>query len=218
MDDIFTNLLQQRLATKLGVPVELTITDNIRSMISVRKKGDAFRFRMHHMFLDANDALIDDMVSFARQGSSTLIQPFIDSHTDLINTGERKDRKIRVQLQGDVYDLRALFKELNQTYFENRCDCTLTWGKKSSRKNRRSILFGSYNPDRNLIRINPKLDSRKVPLYFVRYVLYHEMLHQEMGIKSDFRHTKEFRTAEKQFAEYDRAIAWQRRNIRLFIK
>ena len=60
-----------------------------------------------------------------------------------------------------------------------------------------------------MIRINPALDQPFVPSWFVRYVLYHEMLHVKhpirrarCGLQS---HSAEFWREEQQFRDYARA-------------
>src|SRR6185436_13142437 len=42
---------------------------------------------------------------------------------------------------------------------------------------REQFVFGTIQEEDRLIRINRALDQPFVPLWFLRYVLYHEMLH-----------------------------------------
>ncbi len=83
------------------------------------------------------------------------------------------------------------------------------------------MTFGSYDKHRNQIRINPLLDDAAVPLYFVEFIVYHEMLHAVCPAKIDSRgairsHTREFRMQEKQFAEYDDAKEWEKTSLKFF--
>lgn len=78
------------------------------------------------------------------------------------------------------------------------------------KKQRRSIVFGTYNALKNEIKIHPiLLDS--VPEIALEFVVYHELLHfMERNIllarKKKMRvHTKEFRQQEKKFIHYDKA-------------
>ena len=65
-----------------------------------------------------------------------------------------------------------------------------------------------------MIRINPVLDRKTVPRYFVAFIVYHEMLHASLGalLKGTRRnvHSREFRKREKLFKDYENAMAWER--------
>ena len=75
--------------------------------------------------------------------------------------------------------------------------------------------LGHYDPVHHTITISPVLDSAEVPDYAVRYIVYHEMLHADLGIgKGEGRrivHGPEFRIREKLFRHYERAIAWEKK-------
>jgi predicted metal-dependent hydrolase len=57
------------------------------------------------------------------------------------------------------------------------------------------------------------MDSKRVPGYFIEYVVYHEMLHAAIGIQErEGRrsiHSAEFKKREKLFKYYERAMAWE---------
>ena len=82
-----------------------------------------------------------------------------------------------------------------------------------TQRRRRSIRFGSYTPVDELIRIHPYLDQAFVPEFFVRYIVFHEMLHAHMGIEETPNgrrriHPPAFRRREEEYGDYDRAVAW----------
>jgi hypothetical protein len=66
-----------------------------------------------------------------------------------------------------------------------------------------------------MIRINPILDSRSVPRYFLEFIVYHEMLHADIGIKKGvvrrIIHSSEFKKREKLFKHYEKAINWEKK-------
>jgi hypothetical protein len=76
------------------------------------------------------------------------------------------------------------------------------------------VLFRSHT---NTIRINPVLDRKAVPLCVLEFILYHEMLHADLGVtrKNGRRsvHSREFRGRERLFSQYDTATAWEKRNL-----
>jgi predicted metal-dependent hydrolase len=91
---------------------------------------------------------------------------------------------------------------------------SITWSAAAPRRYARKRTLGSYSVRANTIRISRLLDRRDVPLYFIAYVVYHEMLHADLGIsETEGRraiHTREFRRREKLFRDYARASAWER--------
>ena len=77
--------------------------------------------------------------------------------------------------------------------------------------------MGSFSVEDRIIRIHPTLDQPGVPPYFVAWIVFHEMLHGKhevtrVGGRRCF-HTREFMAEEKTFAHYERAYAWEKRNI-----
>jgi hypothetical protein len=64
------------------------------------------------------------------------------------------------------------------------------------------------------VRIHPVLDQPAVPVWFVRYVLFHELLHAVLPPRRGrgsrwIHHGAEFRRRERDYADYARAIAWE---------
>lgn len=62
--------------------------------------------------------------------------------------------------------------------------------------------FGVYYHDENVIQINRLLNSQSVPKEAVKFVIYHECLHQ--GIAG---HPKEFRALERKYPKFQK---WER--------
>ncbi|MFC1478977.1 SprT-like domain-containing protein [Planctomycetota bacterium] len=215
--EIFEAILQGKLKHKIGKPVDLTITDNVSSMIYIRKNDKGFTIRLHHMFIDADNRLLDDIACYANTGKSKLIQKFIDEHSFLIRNPAEK-REPRISTIGEHHNLLSLFNTLNERYFRSKASCAITWGRRRRHKGRRSIQLGSYNSNLDLIRINPRLDSPRVPLYFIEYIVFHEMLHSILNPASKASHTKEFRDKEKAFKQYHQAATWQKKHINMFIR
>lgn len=66
-----------------------------------------------------------------------------------------------------------------------------------------------------MVKVNRVLDREDVPLSFVRYIVFHEMLHHLYPPKRGKRgrrdiHHSEFRTHERRFQEFDQAKAFLR--------
>jgi hypothetical protein len=206
--------LRHRLCKAAGREISLTLTDNSTSMISVRQKENGVSVRLHRMFLQADDALIREIASFVRRrrGRTPLIRDFIRRQSDLVK--KREPRRFRVNPTGTHHDLSELAQSVNDEYFGGKITAPVTWGTRRRGHAVRRRTLGSYSVHADMIRVNPLLDRKTVPCYFVRFIIYHEMLHADMGCdeKNGRRsmHSAEFRRRERMFKEYDRALAWEK--------
>ncbi len=205
--------LRSYLEEATGKPVLLTITDNSTSILSARNRQGALIIRLHRIFLSADIDVMDEMARYLRgkKKQTPLIRKFIKHNSHHIR--KSSPRKVRVRHQGRHYNLIDAFNSVNKEYFDNRVSAAITWGSKGPRRAAARRTLGSYSSDAHIIRINPLLDSRKVPRYFLDLIVYHEMLHADMGIETNGTrrtiHSKEFKRREKMFKHYDRAIAWE---------
>lgn len=116
-----------------------------------------------------------------------------------------RGRKQLTSAQGDVYDLDALFEQLNFHYFFGLMPKpAIGWSLRVSRG-----ILGHYDPSHHTIVLSKRLDSLDVPRFVVEYVLYHEMLHIKHPTehRSGRRcvHTAEFKASEKQFDRFKEA-------------
>jgi predicted metal-dependent hydrolase len=122
-----------------------------------------------------------------------------------------------VRTLGRYHNLREIFDDLNAEYFQNLITASISWGKKNARRAVRKRTLGSYNGHTNAILINPVLDRKIVPDYFIRFLVYHEMLHSALKEeKKNGRrriHTAEFRGREKFFRYYEEAISWEKKHF-----
>ena len=212
----------------------LELTDNRRTILSVRAGrlgGRApLELRIHHSFTEAPEEVLQAVATFveSRRGSDqarealTLIREHFTVHRQTARI-----RKLVLEPVGVALDLREVFADLNQRYFEDRLAVGITWGKSSvsSRCGRRrsaSLQLGSYSYEDRLIRIHRVLDHPEVPRYVVEAVVFHEMLHADMppeirGGKRLF-HTPEFRRRERQYRNLTRAERWIGENMPALLK
>jgi hypothetical protein len=133
-------------------------------------------------------------------------------------------RQLNLQHEGKHFDLRQIFDALNERYFRGRLrGYKVVWGRRRKHRSREYFIFGTIQEEDRVIRINPLLDQLFVPLWFLRYVLYHEMLHSvvpdETGPGGRRRvHTEEFNRRERQFRGYRRARRWEEENLARFLR
>lgn len=205
-----SGVLKSFIEKAAGVSIELTLTDNATSMLSLRHgpKGDVY-VRIHHMFLDAGAAVIEEIANFVknRRNKTPLIRDFIrKNHSAIIKPPKR--RAIAAP-QGKYHNLKQIYDAINEEYFNGHLALDITWGRRQTKAVYRKRRLGSYDAAVSLIRIHPALDKPNVPRYFVEYVVYHEMLHAALGttMKNGRRsiHGREFKLRERLFRDFDRA-------------
>jgi hypothetical protein len=224
--------LERRLRAASTGPVILSITDNRHSMITHRVQRGILHARVHHMFLDAPASIIDCLVRYVTKGdreASATLGDFIDDNGFRL---ARRRRNIRLVAKGRHHDLLRLFQDINDRYFDGGVNAVITWGQRAGvsppsegrkrearghRPPRKTIKLGSYSAVDRLVRVHPLLDHKWVPRYFVAYIVYHEMLHHVIpasrGLGRVNFHPPEFRSREKEFRHFERAMAWEKRHI-----
>lgn len=210
------NSLRSYIESCLGRPVSLNLTENSASMLSAKIKDGVICVRLHRMFLNADNKVIDEIVSMLRngRGGMSLFRRFV--HDNRHALCKKPPPKIAIKTSGRHHDLSELFREINAEYFDGGIDAMITWGAKCSRYAVRRRTLGSYSGSANIIRINPVLDKKTVPQYFVAFVVYHEMLHAAIGSEKRggrrIVHSREFKQRERLFRDYDIAIEWEKRS------
>lgn len=126
--------------------------------------------------------------------------------------------------QGKVFNLRAIFRNLNAEYFGNRFPrYRMIWARKLKGRPKSQIVFGSIQEEDRIIRIHPLLDRRFVPTWFLEYVVYHEMCHAVVRDEYDSAgrrivHHERFFARERRFHWFRRAKAWEQENLARFLQ
>ena len=207
--------------------VSVTLTDNRYTMISVRRvpRGTArerhYDVRLHHMFAEADPSVTRALARYIADNdrdASRALGDFIDSNQERVRGRARRAPTQLIVTTGDHHDLRAIFDDINQRYFDGKIEAVITWGPRIGRPRRRnSIKMGSYSVEDRLIRIHRSLDRGFVPQFFVEWIVFHEMLHQvhDITVKNGRRefHSKAFLSDERTFERYHEARAWERRHL-----
>jgi hypothetical protein len=133
-------------------------------------------------------------------------------------------RLLPFQHEGRYFDLRAIFVELNERHFAGRLrGYKVMWGRRRRQRPKEYFVFGTIQEEDRVIRINPSLDQPFVPRWFLKYILYHEMLHsvvpdEPTGRNRRHVHTAEFNRRERQFPGYWRARRWEEENLARFLR
>jgi len=206
--------LKNYLEERLKRPVTLILTENSTAMLSARTLHDVLCIRLHRMFLGADDRVLDEIVSYLgnRRGRLACFRRFVRNNREQMS--RKSPKRILLRARGKFHDLSELFRVIDEASFSGLVESAITWGSSSPRHPVRESSLGSYSDRTNIIRINPVLDRKTVPRYFVAFIVYHEMLHSAMGtpVTGARRsiHSREFRKRERLYKNYDRAMAWER--------
>jgi hypothetical protein len=223
-DDLAAQERALSVGLKLYLPpgkgLDLRLTNNHYSMISVRRRPDGYRLRIHRMFIGAPPRLVRALARYVVHNdrrASRLLGDYIDRNQHVIKREDRKPRQLTLRTAGRVHDLQAIFIRLNAEHFAGKLDARITWGPLAAKRARRSIKMGSYAVEDRIIRIHPVLDQADVPEFFVSWIVFHEMLHgcHDIVRKGHRRifHSKAFLEEERRYPDYERASAWEQANL-----
>ena len=133
-------------------------------------------------------------------------------------------RQLNLRHEGRYFDLQKIFDRLNRRHFRGRLrDYDVRWGRRRRHRPKDHFIFGTIQEEDRVIRINPLLDQPFVPLSFLKYVLYHEMLHsvvpdEKLGNGRRRVHTEQFNRREQRFPGYRQARRWEEENLARFLR
>lgn len=182
--------------------------------------------RLHVMFAAAPVAIGESVAKWIRSGrrarrACALLDEWIEAR--LAEVAPPAPRRATVMTQGEVHDLTLLAEPLFAEEFAGEFQSKpglpiLTWGRRGRSRTRHSIRLGSFVSESNLVRIHPALDQAAVPGWFVRAVIFHELLHAarppHLGTGSRWiHHDAEFRTREATYRDHARALRWEEKNL-----
>lgn len=212
--------LAQRLAGHVGAELKvlLTVHDNKSTMISFRRTPPVLKIRLHHLFLEAPENVVEAIAEYAARGrraAGRVLDEFIASHQTRIRATASTPTSLVAR--GECFDLQVVFEEINAQFFASTISARIGWGRNTSKRRRKSIRLGVYDHKAREIRIHPALDKPDVPRFFVAFIVFHEMLHQLFPSARDtgrhIHHPRAFREREKQFPHYTAAMTWERDHL-----
>lgn len=192
--------------------VEVVFTNNKVSMISLRLSPDRrlVKVRMHEEFLKAPYEVFDALRKYIATGRKACWLEVSHYASTIPAISRRQTPRRRLITKGRIYDLKEVLYEVKNECFSGEISCGITWGRArvSVRRRRRSVSlrFGSWDSVLRVIRINPVLDDTRVPREFLKYIVFHELLHAVVPARvrnnRRYDHTPEFRKMERRFPDY----------------
>ena len=173
---------------------------------------------VHEGFVGAPDAVIKALVCAALLGDvgadhRNVMRRYAesDAFAEVVEALELATVEALDQPEGRHYDLDEVFARVNAEYFDGALPRPrLTWNRTLTHRK-----LGHYHFPTDTVLISITLDSPDVPAYVVEFVMYHELLHKQMGFNvvngRRYTHTSAFREAERRFARYEEAKAFEQR-------
>jgi hypothetical protein len=154
------------------------------------------------------EALIEAAICQQGQHALGLVRQYADSaeysrSLEMLVNGRLQQHD---EIRGKVHDLEASFTRVNLEYFNGRMERPrLSWNRTLTYRK-----LGHYQPNIDTVQISITLDQTDVPEFILDYVMYHELLHNLLGIhyKNGRRsaHTSRFRAEERKFQHYAEAL------------
>jgi len=216
LQSISRSALQASFPVFRDTEIDATFYPYIGLTHTIRRKGDGWVVRISDHCRHAPREVLEAIVmilgaKIARRRPSPrylkIYESFRKDPAVVESVRRRRLRKGRKQIAntaGKHHSPVEIYREVNSRFFNNQIEISrIGWGLRRSWGR-----LGHYDPVHHTITLSPVLDSPAVPAYVVRFIVYHEMLHEVFDKPSTgFRrhHPPEFRRAEEAYPDYRRA-------------
>ena len=203
-------------ASRRKLPIRLVFF-HLPALYRARLQKGTLHLVANEGYIAASQSVLEDLVCAALYGKNSLhlsrVRQFAASEafSEVLlslelggeNSAGGEDRE--PVSQGQFYDLVDVFERVNAEYFEGRLDRPrLTWNKTITHRK-----LGHYQPAGDTVMISITLDGPQIPAYLLDFVMYHELLHKDLGFRESngrrYAHTRNFREKERRFRFYSEA-------------
>lgn len=217
-DTMLNHRFVEEIEQAINKKVKVRINDNHSTMLSVKWDPECTKVSIHRMFLEAPKNIMEALTCYIKSENQSLcpsVQAYIEEKLRTPSYSYRlPDEKLL--FKGKYYNLKMLYDIVNKEYFNSELNLSITWFGRQQRK-RRQITFGLFQESQKLIKIHKMMDNPFFPEYFVKFVIYHEMLHHVCPSYYDIRgkhhiHSKEFKEKEKQYKDYKLSKLWLKKH------
>ncbi len=206
--------MKHRLEQLANKPLEIIWHENKTTYLSVKKERGRISLRLHRLFYEAPTPVLEAILRYAfgrEKEAKAVIRQMAHLYFSKVHLEPKE-----LSSKGLIYDLQEIFERMQKILpVEN---VSIGWSDRRAKGRFRSITFGTYNHHTRQIRIHSILDAKEVPLYFLEYIVYHEMLHAVCPAQMCMSgrcsiHTKEFREKERQFPLFNEAKEWEKKSL-----
>ncbi len=200
--------LSDNLREKTKKTVKIKINDNKSHYFVLKDHQNLISISLHRHFLEAPLSVLDSLVTYIiskKKEDFLPIKQFIYSIQKILDFSDLVDQE-DMTYKGEYFDLLEEYNFVNEHYFNGSLELKITWFKPVY-KTFRHITFGSYDRQYKLIRVNKLLDHKNVIDQYIKYLIFHEMLHEvypsEMLKSGRYQmHGKAFKEHEKKFPNF----------------
>lgn len=181
---------------------------HLSAIYKVLAKGKNLTITAHEAFVEAPPEVISALVAAALDRKNKRELKIV---RDYAAGDDFIEASLALELMGvdghTTSDPRLVksFQRMNRTYFNGKLNQPrLVWNQTITHQK-----FGHYQPATDTIMISISLDHPDVPEYVLDFVMYHELLHKQLGIQSingrHYAHTPQFRALERSHSKYQQA-------------
>ncbi len=217
MEKISSREVKEIFHQKLKKEVHLVWNNNKYQWIKILAvESQKMKISLHHIFRYSGKMLIKKIAQKISQHKGCE-----ETTITLKQSRPRSTPSQKYTTTGIHYDLLQIYQNINQRYFDNRVDLTITWFGNAQRKAKWHRTLGYYDGERKVIKVHRLLDDPFFPPFYLDFIVYHEMLHHvypPFYSKSGryLTHHKRFKEQEKNFQEYAVALNWEKKNMNAF--
>lgn len=216
-EELLTAALEAALASRGLRLTALEFNQNRVRLASWKRRGDDVSIRLSSRASVLGPALVAPLAGCVL-GDKVARGELRGLFKQLPPAPKGARRAVVLRPQGEVYDLREILLREAQAPHGTRGRPDITWGRRyRQRPGQRTVRLGSYHPGRELIQVHRILDSLAVPEWLVGFVVFHELLHHQLGIPPAGArrrlHAGEFRRLERSHPRYEEALAWERKEL-----
>ncbi len=182
---------------------------NLRAIYRFRQRGGRGVLKVSEALVYADravwEALFDSLFLGKSDARSALLNDYFRSEAcQAVQKAMRVDAVSTdsPRANGQVHDLDASFERVNTRYFSGQMEKPrLHWNRRKT-----FVKFGHYRPDQDEIMFSLSLDAEDVSQELIDFVMYHELLHKQLGAEHKggrrYSHTPAFRQAEQAFENF----------------
>lgn len=211
--------LRRRLRPLLDAGMVLVDNSNGVNLFSFQTARGITTLRVSDRLAEAPIEVLRDVVGWARGGSAARAAAAnVRAYISRLPHRPSRRRTPKLVARGDAHDLAALVEKVSRAHFRGveLKIRAVGWGVGRRHPNRKSgsVRLASFQETTRTVRVHPALDHELVPSWVIEFLLFHELLHAEMGHQKDAAghhryHTPEFRRREQRHPDHDRFLVWQ---------
>ena len=219
MTGAFSERVAEALAAS-GVSSRVVITHNRVRMLSAQRVNGEVHVRVAARLAALGDEAVAAVAGWVtgERGAPRRVRTLL-ARAGRAEPAQGPPRRVVIQTAGEVHDLERIAEAERASRWPGTApNVPVTWGARSAaRRSQRSVRLGSYDFKREVVRIHRLLDTAVVPAWFIGFVVFHELLHAELGAELRGRrrqvHTPTFRRREAEHPRYADALAWEAEHL-----